>query len=248
MTGGSAVYTLLKSEVGSFPAPSFPSGIDLPAEDRKARRRLYPVTAVYWAYLATLFVLAFRSGNGRRAAVAMAAGATSWTLLEYLAHRYVLHGVFPKGKGPLRRVLHHFLDASHADHHARPWDGHYINGHLDTLLVAAVAVPLSLLAPPFSASVFVATVLACYALEEWIHHATHFWNFDAGYFQYVRRRHLWHHSRHGVGLAYGITSGVWDWAFGTRVPARERELMRRRAPRSAPPAASKTAAVRSREA
>ena len=38
------MYTLLKSEVGPFPEPEFPQGIDLELEDGKARRRLYPWT------------------------------------------------------------------------------------------------------------------------------------------------------------------------------------------------------------
>jgi sterol desaturase/sphingolipid hydroxylase (fatty acid hydroxylase superfamily) len=223
------LYTLLKSEVGAFPEPAFPRGIDLAAEDRKARRRLYPVTAVYATYFSALLLWAFRSSSGGRAVTFAALGVVTWTLTEYLAHRYVLHGVFPAGNDVLHRGLHYLFDASHADHHARPWDGLYINGHLDTLLAAGLLVPPSFLAPPYTASVAVAAVLACYALEEWIHHATHFWNFDSRYFQYVRRRHLWHHSRHGAGTAYGITSGIWDTVFGTRVP--ERERARLRAPR-----------------
>ena len=243
------MYTLLKSEVGPFPEPTFPRGIDLTAEDHKARHRLYPVTVIYTVYLSALLILALRSSNGGRALAFGALGVVTWTLTEYLAHRYVLHGVFPAGKGPLRRGLHYLFDASHADHHARPWDGLYINGHLDTLLAAAVLVPPSFLAPPYSASVGVATVLACYAFEEWVHHATHFWNFDVRYFQYLRRRHLWHHSRHGAGRAYGITSGVWDAVFGTRVPERERLLLvPRRQPRGPAPTLSSAESLSSREA
>ena len=219
------MYTLLKSEVGAFPEPSFPGGIDLPAEDRRARGRLYPVTVLYFTFLVTLLGLAFRSSNGLRALGFAALGFAVWTLVEYLSHRYVMHRVFPKGPGLRRRVLHYLFDASHADHHARPWDGLYINGHLDTLLVSGVLVPLSFLAPSHTASVSVATFFGCYAAEEWVHHALHFWNLDLSYFQYLRRRHLYHHSRHGVGVAYGITSGIWDAVFGTRIPAAERQRL-----------------------
>ena len=219
------MYTLLKSEVGSYPEPVFPRGVNLSAEDRKARRRLYPITVVYASYLTTLLVQAARASHALRAFVFLGLGAAIWGPMEYAYHRYLLHGVFPKGKGLLRRALHYLFDATHADHHARPWDGYYINGHLDSLLVAALVFPLSFLAPAYTASVFVATVLFCYMLEEWVHHATHFWNFDWSYFQYLRRRHLWHHSRHGAGRAYGITSDLWDAVFGTQVPERERALL-----------------------
>jgi sterol desaturase/sphingolipid hydroxylase (fatty acid hydroxylase superfamily) len=219
------LYTLLKSEVGPYPEPTFPRGVDLEVEDRKARRRLYPVTVVYACGLLSPMTFAYRSEHLARALAFAALGVACWPLAEYLAHRYVLHGVFPKGPGLLRRSLHFLFDASHADHHARPWDGNYINGHLDTLLVAAVLVPLSLLAPPYTASAWVAAFFACYAAEEWIHHATHFWNFRWRYFQYIRRRHLYHHSRHGVGVAYGITSGFWDDVLGTAIPERDRRRL-----------------------
>jgi sterol desaturase/sphingolipid hydroxylase (fatty acid hydroxylase superfamily) len=216
------LYTLLKSEVGPFPPPVFPRGIDLAREERKARRRLYPVSIVYSVQLVALLALSFVHGHGRRGLAFLALGVVAWGPLEYAAHRWVLHGAFPRSGRRFGRILHYLFDASHADHHARPWDGMYINGHLDTLIVAALAVPLSLLAPPGTASVFVAAVLAAYAFEEWVHHALHFWNFDWGYFQYLRRRHLWHHSPRGAYTAYGVTSGLWDVPFGTRIPARER--------------------------
>jgi cyclopropane-fatty-acyl-phospholipid synthase len=222
------LHTLLKSEVGPFPEPAFPQGIDLELEDRRARGRLYPVTVVYAVGFLVLLTLAYRSSQLADSLGFVALGVASWTLVEYLVHRYLLHGVFPRGPGLLRRGMHELFDASHADHHARPWDGMYINGHYDTLLAAAVLVPLSLLAPAYTASVWVATLLVCYTAEEWIHHATHFWNFRSTYFQYIRRRHLFHHSRHGAGVAYGITSGIWDGVLRTRIPSRERRLLQPR--------------------
>jgi len=219
------VYTLLKSEVGPFPEPTFPRGIDLHAEDRRARRRLYPVTVVYIPYFLVLLGLAVRSRHGGRALGFAAMGVAAWTLVEYLVHRHILHVAFPNEGGPMRRWLHCMFDASHADHHARPWDGNYINGHLDTLFVAAALAPLSLLAPSYTASVAVAALLASYVFEEWIHHAVHFWNFPSTYFQYIRRRHLYHHSRHGSRTAFGITSDLWDKVFRTRIPAPTRDRL-----------------------
>jgi sterol desaturase/sphingolipid hydroxylase (fatty acid hydroxylase superfamily) len=213
--------TMLKSEVGAYPEPSFPPGIDLVAEDRRSRRLLYPVTVIYLAYFLFLATLGVRASLGLRAFGFGLLGVAGWTLVEYLVHRYVLHGVFPKGRGLVSFCLHYMFDGSHANHHARPWDGRHINGHLDTLYAAVVFVPMSLLAPSFSASMFVAAVFLCYVAEEWTHHALHFWNFKWPYFQYIRGRHLYHHSRHGAGLGYGITSAFWDTCYGTMIPNRE---------------------------
>jgi sterol desaturase/sphingolipid hydroxylase (fatty acid hydroxylase superfamily) len=219
------MYTRLKSEVGPWPEPSFPQGIDLEREASHSRRRLYPVTVIYSTYLLGLATLAWRSSHLVRALAFFVAGLALWTLMEYLAHRFVLHGTFPPGKAWSRRLLHELFDSAHADHHAQPWDGFHINGHLDTLLVAAGLVPLSFLAPPYTASIAVAALFAGYAAEEWVHHALHFRNFGWRYFQYVRRRHLYHHSRHGVGTAYGVTSDFWDRVFGTRIPAPQRDRL-----------------------
>lgn len=219
------MYTLLKSEVGAFPEPRFPPGIDLKAEDRKARRRLYPVTVIYSVQFLVLLGLAFRSHHALVALGSVVLALLAWIPIEYLVHRHVLHGVFPKRGGSLARGLHYLFDSTHSDHHARPWDGMYINGHMDTLFAAAVLVPLSFVAPFYTLPQFVATLLVCYATEEWVHHATHFWNFRWSYFQYLRRRHLYHHSRHGAGLAYGVTSGIWDVVSGTRIPPRDRRRL-----------------------
>jgi cyclopropane-fatty-acyl-phospholipid synthase len=235
------VYTLLKSEIGAYPEPRFPTGIDLDAEDRKARRRLYPVSVIYAVQFLVLLALAVRSGHAWAAFGFAALGVVTWIPAEYLIHRYILHGVFPRRGGPLARALHYLFDASHADHHARPWDGMYINGHLDTVWLALVLVPLAFLAPLYTAPVWIATVFMCYAAEEWVHHAAHFWNFRWPYFQYLRRRHLYHHSRHGSGLAYGVTCGIWDVIAGTRIPVPDRLKLVARA-RGARQAASASAA------
>jgi sterol desaturase/sphingolipid hydroxylase (fatty acid hydroxylase superfamily) len=219
------MYTLLKSEVGPFPEPRFPTGINVKAEDLKARRRLYPVTVIYSVQFLVLLGLAIRSHHALVALGFVALALVAWVPLEYLVHRHLLHRAFPKRGGPLARGLHYLFDSAHADHHARPWDGMYINGHVGTLLAAAVLVPLSFLVPYYTLPEFVATLFVCYVAEEWVHHAIHFWNFRWSYFQYLRRRHLYHHSRHGAGLAYGVTSGIWDVVSGTRIPARDRRRL-----------------------
>jgi 4-hydroxysphinganine ceramide fatty acyl 2-hydroxylase len=219
------MYTLLKSEAGSWPEPSFPVGVDLELEAARSRRRMYPVTLLYTGGLLGLLGFAWSASQLTSALAFTLAGLALWTFMEYAVHRYVLHVAFPAGGSWPRRVLHLLFDAAHADHHAKPWDGYHINGHLDTLWVAVWLVPLSLLAPAHTASLVVAGLFAGYVAEEWAHHAMHFRNDTWRYFQYVRRRHLYHHSRHGVGTSYGITSDFWDRVFGTRIPLPQRERL-----------------------
>jgi sterol desaturase/sphingolipid hydroxylase (fatty acid hydroxylase superfamily) len=116
----------------------------------------------------------------------------------------------------------------HGDHHLRPWDGLYINGFLETLPFAVLFGLLSVLAPLSTAPVFVAVLLECYVIEEWVHYSVHFLVIRSRYFDYIRRHHLYHHSPRGTGMAFGLTNGTWDIVFGTRIPAAARQLLYRR--------------------
>jgi len=103
------------------------------------------------------------------------AGCAIWTLVEYLFHRYVLHGRFPPGKGIVRRFLHERLDPLHWDHHKRPFDGSHISGELkDILPLFFVVAPFSFLFPVYTAPVVLAGVVQSYVSEEWLHYALHF--------------------------------------------------------------------------
>ena len=200
-----------------FPVPD---GVVLADEARTARRRFYPVTILFTAYSTTVLALAFVSHPGY-AVTYLALGVMAWTLLEYLVHRFILHGRFPDGPGFFKHRAHTFFDTMHADHHQRPWDGMYINGHLDSTPFAALLVAVAfLLTPYYKAPVLVAGLLQCYVLEEWIHYSVHFCRFRSRYFQYIRFHHWFHHSPHGSTQGFGLTSGLWDRISGTRLPPR----------------------------
>ena len=95
-----------------------------------ARRRLYPLSAFYTLYAILVLAIAFSTKHPWIAVALFSAGCVTWTLVEYLFHRYVLHGRFPPGKGLIRKFLHERLDPLHWDHHARPFDGSHISGGL----------------------------------------------------------------------------------------------------------------------
>jgi len=222
---------LLKS-ISGIPDPLFPvpPGVVLADEARTARRRFYPVTILFSTYALTVIGLAFATHPGY-AALFLALGVGVWTLLEYLVHRFILHGRFPDGRGLLTHRVHTFFDTMHADHHQRPWDGMYINGYLDSIPFAVLFVAVSFLLTPFyKAPVLVAGLLQSYVLEEWIHYSVHFCRFKSRYFQYIRLHHWYHHSPRGSSLGFGLTSGLWDRISGTRIPPRRSGAGRHREP------------------
>lgn len=196
---------------------------------RISRRRLYPLTLFYTAYASIVAAMVARSPRPGLGLAFGVAGVPVWTLVEYLFHRYVLHGRFPKREGRLGRFLHDRLDPLHWEHHERPFDGLHISGQLSDLLpVFALAAPVSWLFPVYTAPALLAGVVQCYVAEEWVHHSVHFYEFRNRYFQYLQRYHRYHHSREGMEQGYGLTSGVWDWIFRTQYPRPVRRALLRR--------------------
>ena len=229
---------LLKSRDG-IPLPSAPPRhLDLELEARIARTRFYPVTIAYSAFATAVFVSALRTAP-RAVPAAMTGALAAWTLIEYLFHRYILHGPFPDEGGRIRRWLHHRFDAMHAEHHQRPWDGRHINGRFETVPAAILLAAIGGVMPRPGGLVFVATILQCYVLEEWIHYAVHFHNLKGRYFVHIRRHHLYHHGARGRDVAFGLTSAIWDRPFGTRIGEPDRGRLF--ANLSRPPAPSATA-------
>jgi sterol desaturase/sphingolipid hydroxylase (fatty acid hydroxylase superfamily) len=235
--------TVISKSLTGLPLPGFPQGVDLGVEARKSRRRLYPVTILYsLGALSTVTVALSMGRNPFKIGTFFVAGVAAWTYVEYLAHRYVLHGRFPDGPGLIRHFLHKSFDHLHWEHHARPWDGNHINGTIkDTLPFVILLAGLAALFPLETAPVFLAGMIQSYIAEEWVHHSVHFYNFGGAYFRYIRRHHLYHHSPRGSEVGFGLTNGIWDVLRATRIPEAERRVLyeRRSRRRPLPPSAPK---------
>jgi dihydroceramide fatty acyl 2-hydroxylase len=207
-------------------AVAVPSGIRRQVEAHKARRRLYPVSFLYTLYSVGVMAYAMKSGHFALALAFFAAGVAVWTYVEYLVHRYILHGRFPDGPGFYRHFLHRYFDHLHWEHHKRPWDGNHINGTIeDTLPFVGPVALLFFLAPVHTLPAFLAGFIQAYIVEEWVHHSVHFCQFKGRYFQYIKRHHLYHHSPKGSEVAFGLTNGFWDVACETRIPSAIREAL-----------------------
>jgi sterol desaturase/sphingolipid hydroxylase (fatty acid hydroxylase superfamily) len=199
--------------------PDIPWGEFKRQQARISRHRLYPMTAFYTTYCTAILVLALRSKHALIALAFYLAGIPLWTFVEYLFHRFVLHGRFADGAGFIRKFAHRRLDPLHWEHHERPWDGMHINGEIKDLLpLFFVFAPLSFIAPLWTLPVLYAGVVQSYVAEEWIHHSVHFYNFRNPYFRYIKRHHLYHHSPKGEKMGYGLTNGFWDIVCRTRYP------------------------------
>lgn len=148
-------------------------------------------------------VLGSPRGHGVETAALVLLGLAGWTLLEYLIHRFVLHGIAP-------------FSVWHERHHLRPTALVSAPTVLSaTLLALLVFLPALALGALWASSALFLGVLSGYLAYAVVHHATHHWRAGSAW---SRRRKLWHalHHRHAAdGCCYGVTSGLWDHVFAT---------------------------------
>ena len=149
------------------------------------------------------------------------AGAVSWTLVEYLLHRFGAHE---------RPNKLHFREV-HLKHHSKgnwfaPWTEKarlalvvgVVMGTISSILVGMV------LGPSFTAG-----FLVMYLSYELIHRRIHTHPPRGWYSRLIRRHHLHHHFRNPKAN-HGVTSPVWDYVFGTAERVEEVRVPRRLAP------------------
>ncbi len=172
---------------------------------------------------------AARPGQGMVLAALVAAGFCSWTLIEYLVHRFLMHGV-----DPIRRW--------HAEHHRRP--AALIGSPTVVsvpLLFGVVFLPLWAWSDVAHATALTLGIFGGFLLYSATHHAVHHWRPASGWLQERQRWHALHH-RSRYPACYGVSSAFWDHVFGSTTPVRPgrpaRPLRRARRARLESPAAA----------
>lgn len=137
---------------------------------------------------------------------AMLIGAGSWTAAEYGLHRFLMHGL--RGRG--------LASVEHLKHHA---DVTYFSPASKKMVSAAATTTLAypvtaVLAGRRWAAAFTAGLLSMYVGYEVAHRRIHTHPPRNRYGRWARRNHLHHHF--GAPMRnFGVTSPVWDKAFGT---------------------------------
>jgi sterol desaturase/sphingolipid hydroxylase (fatty acid hydroxylase superfamily) len=142
--------------------------------------------------------------------VVVIAGFMSWGLLEYVVHRWILHG--PPSLA--RR--------GHAQHHAEP--GALISTPLFVIMTGALAIwgLLGLVLPAGLAALLVFGLYAGYNYFALVHHVQHHRGKDVACVAYVRRLERLHHLHHARQVVnFGISTTIWDRLFGTFQPTNE---------------------------
>jgi sterol desaturase/sphingolipid hydroxylase (fatty acid hydroxylase superfamily) len=132
----------------------------------------------------------------------------SWTLFEYLAHRYLFHFV---NENAWVKKIHYFI---HGIHHQFPRDSdRLIMPSLPGLVIIWVLFNLFKLILGHNSYLFLAGFLNGWAFYVTIHYMIHAYKPIPGL------KSLWaHHAKHHYDRgdkAFGVSSPFWDYVFGT---------------------------------
>ncbi|MEK7483284.1 MAG: sterol desaturase family protein, partial [Planctomycetota bacterium] len=138
-------------------------------------------------------------------------GAFSWTLLEYILHRWLLHY---QPQSALTRVM---LNRLHIDHHHHPRDESIvcIPFILIVPLWGVVLASLLLFGGGSDASLLFTCGLALMmVLYDITHFSTHYMKAPNKFLKMLKKNHLFHHFKDSK-RRFGVTTPFWDFIFGT---------------------------------
>jgi len=134
-------------------------------------------------------------------------GIMSWGLIEYILHRWVLHGRLS------------MATRGHARHHAEPRA--LISTPLFVIMTGALVIRglLGLVLPAGVADLLVFGLYIEYNYFALVHHAQHHRANGLACVTYLRRLERQHHLHHHRQLVnFGISTTIWDHLFGTFQP------------------------------
>lgn len=182
---------------------------------RRFSHPLYP-TLIFpgmGAWLSAL-VLSRHPMNPASIGILFLVGVLSWTLVEYLLHRFVFHWV--EVAEPWRTMF----SGLHMAHHEAP--------DSSTLIVAPPVVSFTFATLFFlifwtltqnlaAAALLITGLFTGYCIYEWVHFATHQYAMTSRLGRVLKKYHLQHHHKH-PNKGFGVTSPFWDRVFGTFPP------------------------------
>lgn len=181
----------------------------IPAKDWFLRARPFLVFPPLQAALLLWALPAGSMGSPASAAFLIVAGLFAWSLVEWVFHRGMHLGT---NNGAITR----FQEYAHMRHHHEPHDvERSIVKLAGSVPMAIVFLSLAvLLLPGFAAAALFHTGMVLgYLAYEMVHLATHArWRFPI--LDYLTAYHRRHHFGNPKS-AYGVTSPLWDWVFGT---------------------------------
>lgn len=128
------------------------------------------------------------------------AGYLTWSVAEYLSHRYLYHSLTVVGRG-------------HNLHHKNPQSLLGIPWYLTTLVILGIFHALAWICEPARLGLFMAFFWLFYIVYCWVHHCLHHVRFKNSLLRSLQKHHLLHHVR--PDLNFSILMPVLDTILGT---------------------------------
>jgi len=143
-------------------------------------------------------------------AVLFLAGIFTWTLAEYVLHRYVFHF---NAKSEFGKKIHFMF---HGVHHDYPSDSKRL------VMPPSVSIPLAvlffflfrLIIGEFMMLPFFAGFILGYLFYDITHYAIHHFNMHSKFWLAIKNHHMLHHYQDEY-KGYGVSTPFWDLIFGT---------------------------------
>jgi dihydroceramide fatty acyl 2-hydroxylase len=140
-------------------------------------------------------------------------GISSWTLIEYIMHRFVFHY---QPTSPFGEKVHFLM---HGVHHDYPNDSKRLV--MPPLLSLIIAVPFFIgfyygLDKSASSFAAFAGIVFGYLIYDMMHYALHHSKWQNKVFEKLKKHHMAHHYQH-PDAGFGVSSFFWDIVFSTEL-------------------------------
>lgn len=136
-------------------------------------------------------------------------GMFSWTLIEYILHRFAFHHHPSTDRG---KRLNYIM---HGNHHEYPRDRERLfMPAVPSIIIASVFFTIFYFLLGKYAFPFFPGFMFGYLIYGSMHYAIHAWNPPFKWLKPLWRNHHLHHYKHG-DLGFGVSSTLWDHVFGT---------------------------------
>ena len=138
-----------------------------------------------------------------------AGGMLSWTLFEYLMHRFAFHYVAHSARA--QRIVY----IMHANHHEYPRDKERLfMPPAPSFILASVIFALQYLVLGNNVFMFFPGFLFGYLMYGTMHYAIHAWSPPFKWMKPLWRNHHLHHYKEQE-KGFGVSTTIWDRVFGT---------------------------------
>lgn len=133
-------------------------------------------------------------------------GGLTWSFAEYGLHHWVGH----LGKGKTAFSREHLTHHARKDYFAPAWQ----KALWAAPILTGMASALGLLTTWQTGFLFTTGFALAYAAYEWFHRHLHIAPPHNRFGHWARKHHFAHHFNN-PHYNHGVTSPIWDWAFGT---------------------------------